>query len=131
MIIQEISFGMSVEVYPSQWRKASVKGIVGERESDAEALTQAKNFLEDWFNKAYSLPLDANKVYTSGGPYEEASIQQANADAEFEQFKKDADAFLEPLPNEADIIQWLKNTGWFFAVPAKNYIKSKIPDIKL
>jgi len=76
MIIQEISFGMSVEVYPSQWRKASVKGVVGERESDAEALTQAKTFLEDWFNKAYSLPPDANKVYTTGDAFNNTVINR-------------------------------------------------------
>jgi len=131
MIIQEISFGMSVEVYPSQWRKASVKGVVGERESDAEALTQAKTFLEDWFNKAYSLPPDANKVYTTGGPYEDASKLQEQADAEWESFKNDATEFMKLSPNEEQISTWLKASGWYFSIEAKSFIKQINPEIKL
>lgn len=122
---------MSVEVYPSQWRKASVKAIVGERESDAEALTQAKTFLEDWFNKSYGLSPDANKIYTTGRPYEDASNLQEQADAEWESFKNEATEFMESSPNEEQISAWLKDSGWYLSIEAKSFIKQINPEIKL
>lgn len=44
------------------------------------------------------------------------------ADREFEEFKINADKFLLTNPTEEQITQWLKNTGWFFAIQAKDYI---------
>ena len=132
MVLDKIVFSKSVEVHvaPGEWLRAEAGGTIREDESMEETLTKVADRLDAWLKTR--IPRDLTD-FNTGITYR--MTQQKNddekANAEFEQFKKEIDAMVAIGKENEAVIHWMKTNGWFFAVDAKQYVKSKLPNINL